>query len=95
MKECFLQVFLPLYKLLPFTTLFLNKFLHEKIKIFSIITKNMFVCSNCGNESLKWKGQCEFCKEWNTLKEFKEVKLPKGEKKGEVRKLTELSENQG
>jgi len=31
----------------------------------------MYICTDCGNESLKWKGQCEFCKEWNTLKESK------------------------
>lgn len=34
----------------------------------------MFICTDCGNEALKWRGQCEFCKEWNTLKEFKESK---------------------
>ncbi len=34
----------------------------------------MYVCNNCGNESLKWQGQCPFCKEWNSLKEFKETK---------------------
>lgn len=34
----------------------------------------MYVCSSCWNESLKWTGQCGFCKEWNTLKEFKESK---------------------
>lgn len=34
----------------------------------------MFNCSDCGNESLTWKGQCDYCKAWNTLKEFKESK---------------------
>ncbi len=34
----------------------------------------MFVCSNCWNESIKWQGQCPFCKDWNSLKEFKEEK---------------------
>ena len=34
----------------------------------------MYICSDCGNESLIWKGQCEYCKAWNTLKEFKESK---------------------
>lgn len=34
----------------------------------------MFVCSDCGNEFLKWQGQCSFCREWNTLKEVKEEK---------------------
>lgn len=32
----------------------------------------MYVCSDCWNESVKWAGQCNFCKWWNTLKEFKE-----------------------
>ena len=35
----------------------------------------MYLCTNCGNESLKWSGQCTFCREWNTLKEFKEPKI--------------------
>ncbi len=34
----------------------------------------MYICSDCGNESLTWKGQCDYCKAWNTLKEFKESK---------------------
>lgn len=29
--------------------------------------KETYICSNCGSESLQWKGQCPFCKEWNTL----------------------------
>lgn len=32
----------------------------------------MYICNNCWNESLKRQGQCPFCKEWNSLKEFKE-----------------------
>lgn len=35
----------------------------------------MYICSSCWNKSLKWLGQCSFCKEWNTLKEFKEAKI--------------------
>lgn len=37
----------------------------------------MYICSDCGNESLTWKGQCEYCKAWSTLKEFKESKQSK------------------
>lgn len=29
------------------------------------------VCSNCGEEYLKWQGRCDNCGSWNTLKEFK------------------------
>jgi len=28
-----------------------------------------FFCSQCGNESSKWMGQCPFCKSWNTMVE--------------------------
>lgn len=30
----------------------------------------IFVCSNCGEEYLRWQGKCENCGNWNTLKEF-------------------------
>lgn len=29
----------------------------------------IFYCSECGNESTKWMGQCPACKSWNTLVE--------------------------
>src|ERR1700759_1833549 len=29
----------------------------------------VFVCSACGAESAKWRGQCADCGEWNTLVE--------------------------
>jgi DNA repair protein RadA/Sms len=35
----------------------------------------MYICSDCWNESIKWTGQCSFCKAWWTLKEFKETKV--------------------
>lgn len=34
----------------------------------------MFYCKECGNEAIKWQGQCSFCKEWNCLAEMKEEK---------------------
>jgi len=33
--------------------------------------QTIFVCSNCGEEYLKWQGKCENCGLWNSLKEFK------------------------
>ena len=33
--------------------------------------KQIFYCTNCGNESSRWLGQCPFCKEWNTFTEEK------------------------
>lgn len=55
----------------------------------------MYVCTNCWNESLTWKGQCDFCKEWNTLKEFKESKEKKWAKKGEKKALEKIGLKSG
>lgn len=30
----------------------------------------VFVCRDCGGESLRWAGQCPHCRAWNTLEEF-------------------------
>jgi len=54
----------------------------------------MYLCSNCGNESLKWQWQCTFCKEWNSLKEFKEAKVKTGKIKGEIKNLTSIKDVQ-
>lgn len=35
-------------------------------------TKTIFYCTNCGNESLKWLGQCPACGAWNTMVEHVE-----------------------
>ncbi len=32
-------------------------------------TKVKFVCTNCGNESLRWLGKCPECESWNTFQE--------------------------
>ena len=32
-------------------------------------TKKLFYCKKCGAESPKWIGQCNSCKEWNTIVE--------------------------
>jgi len=31
--------------------------------------ETIYVCENCGNETLRWQGKCPFCGNWNTLKE--------------------------
>jgi DNA repair protein RadA/Sms len=31
----------------------------------------VYVCSNCGGESVQWRGRCPTCKEWNTFQEVK------------------------
>ena len=30
----------------------------------------IFVCRECGGESIRWSGQCPHCRAWNTLEEF-------------------------
>jgi len=50
----------------------------------------MYICNNCWNESLKWQGQCSFCKQWNTLKEFKEAKEEKWKIKWETKSLKKI-----
>ena len=31
--------------------------------------KTSFFCQSCGTQHAKWQGQCNSCKEWNTLSE--------------------------
>lgn len=38
-------------------------------------TKTAFFCTECGNETARWQGQCPACGEWNALVE--ELKPPK------------------
>ncbi|MBR6740802.1 MAG: DNA repair protein RadA [Clostridia bacterium] len=50
-------------------------------------TKKIFICSSCGNESVKWYGQCPACKEWNTFVEYEpeaETKNAKGWSAGKI-----------
>jgi len=37
-------------------------------------SKNIFTCTSCGTEHSKWMGQCQGCKEWNTLAEEVQTK---------------------
>lgn len=32
--------------------------------------KTVFLCNNCGYESIRWLGRCPSCQEWNSLEEF-------------------------
>jgi DNA repair protein RadA/Sms len=52
----------------------------------------MYICTDCWNEAIKWEGQCGFCKEWNTLKEFKETKEKKWEIKWEKKVLKNIKD---
>ena len=31
--------------------------------------KTSFFCQSCGTQYYKWQGQCNACKEWNTIVE--------------------------
>ena len=33
--------------------------------------KNVFYCTSCGNETMKWQGRCPSCGQWNTIVEHK------------------------
>src|SRR3990167_2721597 len=46
-----------------------------------------FVCSSCGYTSVSWYGKCPQCKEWNTLKEFKELGKGRG-RRGEFKEAS-------
>jgi len=35
--------------------------------------KTIWVCSSCGGEHLEWAGKCNYCNEWNTLKQISET----------------------
>ena len=39
--------------------------------------KNLFYCTECGNESLKWLGRCPSCGAWNTIVEQPTVEAKK------------------
>jgi len=54
----------------------------------------MYLCNKCWNESLKWQWQCSFCKEWGSLKEFKEAKISQAKwwSKWKSKELSNLDE---
>ncbi len=35
-------------------------------------SKTVYYCTSCGNETMKWQGQCPACGAWNTIEEFQE-----------------------
>jgi len=47
-------------------------------------TKTMFYCTDCGNETPKWQGQCAACGQWNTITEQTFIKPNKAKKGGTV-----------
>jgi len=48
-------------------------------------SKTVFFCTDCGNETPKWSGQCTACGEWNTIVEQPSYSKPKsGSSAGKV-----------
>jgi DNA repair protein RadA/Sms len=39
----------------------------------------VFVCADCGSETLKWQGQCPQCAHWNTLEQRTVARRPAGQ----------------
>lgn len=54
--------------------------------------KTVFVCSECGNESSKWVGQCPACGAWNSMYEEKVTESVKNEFKKNPGKPERLAE---
>ena len=40
--------------------------------------KTIFYCTQCGNETPKWQGQCSTCGAWNTIVEQPAAPKAKG-----------------
>jgi DNA repair protein RadA/Sms len=58
-------------------------------------TSTVFVCSDCGGETLRWSGQCPHCQAWNTLSEFKVVAAGKSgaaERRGEPNRALPITD---
>lgn len=58
--------------------------------------QTMYVCSECGNESSIWEGQCRVCRNWNTFEEIKinhNIKLADTQNY-KVKKLTDIKPEQ-
>ena len=52
--------------------------------------KTVYICTECGNESNGWQGQCSFCGAWNSIVEQKVAPAPK-ESEDTRRRVTPLA----
>ena len=52
--------------------------------------KVVFVCKECGYESIKWLGRCPECGSWNSFVEFKPTQVSKSSTLSEAVKLSSL-----
>ena len=60
--------------------------------------KNVYVCSECGQESPKWVGRCPSCGAWNTFKQnhpkfpaFCSAVSKRGLREGSILEVTYIS----
>lgn len=62
--------------------------------------KTIWVCSECGNEAIRWMGKCPSCNAWDSLYEQKQIKSVSkssnslNSKRGEVIKLKEAPKSE-
>lgn len=54
-------------------------------------TKTTFFCQNCGTQHAKWQGQCNGCKQWNTIVEEVVQKADKKDWKSETTKTSGIT----
>lgn len=54
-------------------------------------TKTTFFCQNCGTQYAKWQGQCNACKQWNTIVEEVVQKADKKDWKSTTSKTSGLT----
>ncbi len=55
--------------------------------MFAISTKTVYVCSDCGYQTMKWVGRCLNCEAWNTVNEL-DVDVSKKTKNASLKKKT-------
>lgn len=53
--------------------------------------RTVFICGECGYESMRWMGKCPACGSWNTMIEEKEVKVRNSAQGGAVLHLSDVS----
>ncbi|TVZ52445.1 DNA repair protein RadA [Dokdonia sp. Hel_I_53] len=54
-------------------------------------TKTTFFCQNCGTQHAKWQGQCNACKQWNTIVEEVVQKADKKDWKSDAKKVSGIT----
>ncbi len=54
-------------------------------------TKTTFFCQNCGTQHAKWQGQCNACKQWNTIVEEVVQKADKKDWKSDTTKVSGIT----